>query len=59
MLVRHITCLVLNLKDSEALAVPGRMKSSTVDALRLSLELGPAGFSLGVRCSRVVEIERL
>jgi hypothetical protein len=28
-------------------AVPGRMKSSTVDALRLSLELGPSWLRLG------------
>lgn len=58
MLVRYM-CLILNLKDYKALAVPSSMKSSTVDALRLSLELGPADFALGVCCSRVVEIERL
>ncbi len=57
-LVRHMP-LVLNLKESKALAVPGRMKPSTVDVLRLSLELGPADFALGVCCSRVVEIARL
>ena len=53
MLVRHM-CLLLNLKGSGALAVPGRMGSSTVYTLLLSVELGAASFALGVRCSCTV-----
>ena len=53
MLVRHM-CLLLDLEGSWALAVPGRMGSSTVYAHLLSVELGTAGFALGVRRSCAV-----
>jgi len=47
-------CLFLDLEGLRALAVPCGMGPSTVDTLLLSMELGAAGVSLGVRCSRAV-----
>ena len=46
--------LFLDLEGLRALAVPCGMGPSTVDTLLLSMELGAAGVSLGVRCSRAV-----